>query len=90
MEARLFILNKWRAKKRQTANDLRKKGACFSQPAHVMLCAVDTDRAHELKLPTLFICGRYDVCTPEETTRYHRLVDGSNLVILEQSSHSLS
>lgn len=47
-----------------------------------------TDRAHELKLPTIFICGRYDVCTPEETTRYHRLVDGSKLVILEQSSHS--
>ncbi len=47
-----------------------------------------TDRAHELKLPTLFICGRYDPCTPEETARYHRLVDGSELVILEQSSHS--
>jgi proline iminopeptidase len=47
-----------------------------------------TDRAHELKLPTLFICGRYDVSTPEETARYHRLVDGSELVILEQSSHS--
>jgi len=47
-----------------------------------------TDRAHELKLPTLFICGRYDCCTPEETARYHRLVDGSELVIFEQSSHS--
>lgn len=47
-----------------------------------------TDRAHELKLPTLFICGRYDAATPEETTRYHRLVDGSQLVILEQSSHA--
>ena len=47
-----------------------------------------TDRAHELNLPTLFICGRYDAATPEETTRYHRLVDGSQLVILEQSSHS--
>lgn len=47
-----------------------------------------TDRAHELNLPTLFICGRYDAATPEETTRYHHLVDGSELVILEQSSHS--
>lgn len=47
-----------------------------------------TDRAHELQLPTLFICGRHDVCTPEETTLYHRLVAGSQLVILEQSSHA--
>jgi len=47
-----------------------------------------TDHAHELQLPTLFLCGRDDATTPEETTRYHRLVDGSELVILEQSSHS--
>jgi proline iminopeptidase len=47
-----------------------------------------SDRAHELKLPTLFICGRYDVATPEETARYHALVPGSEMVVLEQSSHS--
>jgi proline iminopeptidase len=47
-----------------------------------------TDRAHELKLPTLFICGRYDPCTPEETARYHQLVPGSEMVVFEQSSHS--
>lgn len=47
-----------------------------------------TDRAHELTTPTLFICGRYDVCTPEETARYHHLVAGSEMVVLEQSSHS--
>lgn len=47
-----------------------------------------TDRAHELQLPTLFLCGCYDVCTPEETARYHHLVAGSQLVILEQSSHA--
>ncbi|MCC6457477.1 MAG: proline iminopeptidase-family hydrolase [Caldilineaceae bacterium] len=47
-----------------------------------------TDRAHEISIPTLFICGRYDASTPEETARYHHLVDGSELVIFEQSSHS--
>lgn len=47
-----------------------------------------TDRAHEITVPTLFICGRYDLCTPEETARYHRLVAGSELVVLEQSSHA--
>jgi proline iminopeptidase len=47
-----------------------------------------TGRAHEITVPTLFICGRYDCCTPEETARYHQLVPESELVVLEQSSHS--
>jgi proline iminopeptidase len=47
-----------------------------------------TDRAHELTLPTLFVCGRYDCCTPEETARYHALVAGSEMVVFEQSSHA--
>jgi proline iminopeptidase len=47
-----------------------------------------TDRAHEIAVPTLFICGRYDPATPEETARYHHLVSGSQMVVLEQSSHS--
>jgi proline iminopeptidase len=47
-----------------------------------------TARAHEVTVPTLFLCGRYDVCTPEETAHYHQLVAGSEMVIFEQSSHS--
>jgi proline iminopeptidase len=47
-----------------------------------------SDRAHELTVPTLFLCGRYDLCTPEETSRYHQLVPGSEMVVFEQSSHS--
>lgn len=45
-------------------------------------------RAHEVTIPMLFICGRYDYCTPEETARYHQLVPESEMVVLEQSSHS--
>lgn len=47
-----------------------------------------TARADEIMVPTLFICGRYDICTPEETARYHSLVAGSEMVIFEQSSHA--
>lgn len=45
-------------------------------------------RAHEVTAPMLFVCGRYDCCTPEETARYHQLVPGSEMVVLEQSAHS--
>ena len=45
-------------------------------------------RAHEVTAPTLFVCGRYDCCTPEETARYHQLVPESEMVVLEQSAHS--
>jgi proline iminopeptidase len=46
-----------------------------------------TGRLHELTVPTLFLCGRYDEATPEATAWYHSLVPGSELVIFEHSSH---
>jgi proline iminopeptidase len=47
-----------------------------------------TDRLHEIALPTLFTCGRYDEASPETTARYQSLVPGSELVIFEKSSHT--
>ncbi len=47
-----------------------------------------TTRAAEVVVPTLFLCGRYDFCTPEATEQYHRRVAGSEMAIFEQSSHS--
>jgi proline iminopeptidase len=44
-------------------------------------------RIGELSLPALFLCGRYDECSPEATTWASGLVPGSELVIFEQSSH---
>jgi proline iminopeptidase len=44
-------------------------------------------RAHEITVPTLLMCGRYDCTTPEETARYHGLVAGSEYVVFEQSAH---
>lgn len=46
-----------------------------------------TARVHEITVPTLFTCGRYDECTPESVTSFHNLIPGSELVIFEQSSH---
>jgi proline iminopeptidase len=41
----------------------------------------------EIKMPTLFTCGRYDLNTPEEFKRYAEQVEGSEFVVLENSAH---
>lgn len=46
-----------------------------------------TARLGELSLPVLFLTGRYDEATPETVGEFHRLVPGSELVILENSAH---
>ena len=46
-----------------------------------------TERLKEIKAPALFICGRYDEATPETTAWYHEKMPGSELVIIEDSSH---
>lgn len=46
-----------------------------------------TARLAELKLPVLFLTGRYDEATPETVADFHRLVPGSDFVVLEKSAH---
>jgi len=46
-----------------------------------------TPRLGELAVPTLFLCGRHDETRPEETSWYHSLVPGAELVVFEHSSH---
>jgi proline iminopeptidase len=41
----------------------------------------------EIKVPTLFTCGRYDECTPGATAWYHSLMPGSEMIVIEQSAH---
>ncbi len=41
----------------------------------------------EIKVPTLFTCGRYDLVTPESTEGYARQIKGSEFVVLEKSAH---
>jgi len=47
-----------------------------------------TARLHEIKSPTLLLCGRYDEASPEATKIYHHAIPGSEMVIFEQSSHT--
>jgi proline iminopeptidase len=51
---------------------------------------VGWDRAewvHEITLPSLFTCGRYDEVTPLCVQQSQRLVAGAELVVFEQSAH---
>lgn len=47
-----------------------------------------TPRLHEIEVPSLFLCGRYDEATPESTDYFSRLVPGAKLHIFEKSAHS--
>ena len=46
-----------------------------------------TDRLFELRIPTLFTCGRHDEVRPEDVAWYQNLVSGSELVVFERSAH---
>ncbi|HEY6836228.1 MAG TPA: proline iminopeptidase-family hydrolase [Gaiellaceae bacterium] len=46
-----------------------------------------TDRIGQIEAPTLIFCGRYDEVTPATTEVAHRLIPGSEYVVMEESSH---
>ncbi|AEP01352.1 MAG: proline iminopeptidase-family hydrolase [Heyndrickxia faecalis] len=46
-----------------------------------------TGRLHEIRLPALFTCGRYDEARPETTRAYSRLIPGAKFHMFENSSH---
>jgi proline-specific peptidase len=46
-----------------------------------------TDRIGQIEVPTLIFSGRYDEVTPASTELAHRLIPGSEYVIMEASSH---
>ena len=41
----------------------------------------------EIKVPTLFTCGRYDINTPETTLGYAKQTKGAEFVVFEKSAH---
>lgn len=45
------------------------------------------DRLSEITLPTLFVAGRYDECTPEHMQMMHERVAGSQFALFENSAH---
>lgn len=46
-----------------------------------------TGRLHEIEIPALFSCGRFDEATPEATEYYAGLVAGAEVHVFENSSH---
>jgi proline iminopeptidase len=46
-----------------------------------------TSTLHEIDIPTLFLCGRFDETKPETLAYYQSLVPGSQLHVFEQSAH---
>ena len=47
-----------------------------------------TERLGELKLPVLFLAGRYDEAAPETIADFQRRVPGAQMRILENSAHA--
>lgn len=45
------------------------------------------DRLHEISVPTMFVAGRYDECTPENMQIMHEQVSGSQFALFENSAH---
>jgi len=45
------------------------------------------DRLCELRMPVLYMCGRYDEITPESTAAYHARTPGAEMVVFEDSAH---
>lgn len=46
-----------------------------------------TERLHEIEIPALFTCGRYDEATPAATEYYASLVPDAEFHVFENSSH---
>jgi proline iminopeptidase len=47
-----------------------------------------SDRLGELRLPTLFIVGRFDEATPETVAQFQRRVPGAKLVVVGGAAHA--
>ena len=45
------------------------------------------DQLRRIRVPVLFICGRYDEATPSTTEYYHHNLPGSELHVVEDASH---
>jgi proline-specific peptidase len=47
-----------------------------------------TGRLHEIHVPTLTICGRYDLATPTLAEELQRGIRGAELVVIEGAAHA--
>jgi L-proline amide hydrolase len=47
-----------------------------------------TPQLGRIQVPTLLFCGRYDEVTPASVEVAHQAIPGSELVVMEESSHT--
>jgi proline iminopeptidase len=47
-----------------------------------------TPRLDDIRVPTLFTCGRHDEATPEAMEDIRQLIPGAELLVFEESSHT--
>jgi len=46
-----------------------------------------SDRLHEIRVPSLVTCGKYDEVSPKEARNIHKGIRGSKLAVFQNSSH---
>ena len=46
-----------------------------------------TERLKRIRVPTLFLCGKYDEASPGTTANFNSKLPGSELVVFQRSSH---
>lgn len=46
-----------------------------------------TGRLHEIAIPVLLLCGRYDEATPEATAYFQSLIPNARMAVFEESAH---
>jgi len=45
------------------------------------------ERLGQIGIPTLIVCGRYDMCTPSQAKVIHQAIPGSEIAVFEKSAH---
>lgn len=98
--AMLEFNSQFLARRRPVSADLDSGGALISDEIYLYMWGPSefiatgtlknydrTDKLGEIKLPTLFIAGQYDECTPATAKYYQSLIPGAELVIIENAAH---
>ena len=62
-------------------------GPSEAHPTGVLAGWDVTPRLGEIDVPTLVLCGRYDEATPHQAEIIAAGIDGSELVVFEESAH---
>ena len=87
------ILFQEKSKKRQAIEKIRRMILATGAEGYIACASAVRDMAQttmllQVKAPTLVLVGRQDpACTVEQATVIHRMIDKSELVVLEDAAH---